>query len=87
MAEDAIKATVNEKPEKKQKDKKPKKNGGFMKFFRDLKGEFKKIVWPSKKQIINNTLVVIAAILVVGVFIWLVDLGLGALVKLFLGNA
>ena len=87
MAEDAIKATVNEKPSKKQKEKKPKKNGGFMKFFRDLKGEFKKIVWPSKKQIINNTLVVIAAILVVGAFIWVIDLGLGWLIKLFLGNA
>jgi len=86
MAKDAIK-TVNEKPVKNAKDKKPKKSGGALKFFRDLKGEFKKIVWPSKKQIINNTLVVIAAILVVGVFIWLIDLGLAKLVQLFLGNA
>ena len=87
MAEDAIKVTANEKPQKKAKDKKPKKTNGFVKFFRDLKGEFKKIVWPSKKQIINNTLVVLAAIIVIGLFIWLVDFGLGALVKLFLGNA
>ena len=86
MAEDAIK-TVNEKPQKKAKDKKPKGSNGFLKFFRDLKGEFKKLVWPSKKQIINNTIVVIAAIIVVGAFIWLIDLGLAALVQLFLGNA
>ena len=87
MAKDAIKETVNAKPEKKAKAKKVKKPSAFGKFFRDLKGEFKKIVWPSKKQIINNTVVVIAAILVVGTFIWLVDLGLGALIQLFLGNA
>lgn len=87
MAEDAIKETMNEKPQKTAKENKPKKSNGFLKFFRDLKGEFKKIVWPSKKQIINNTFIVIVAILVVGVFIWLVDLGLAELVKLFLGNA
>ena len=73
--------------EKKRKEKKPKKTGGFTKYFRDLKGEFKKIVWPSKKQIINNTLVVIVAIIVCGVFIWAMDLGLSALMDLFLKNA
>ena len=87
MAEDAIKETMNEKPQKTAKENKPKKQNSFLKFFRDLKGEFKKIVWPSKKQIINNPFIVIVAILVVGVFIWLVDLGLAELVKLFLGNA
>ena len=86
MAEDAIKETVNAKSQKK-KEKKAKKSNGVLKFFRDLKGEFKKIVWPSKKQIINNTIVVIAAIIVIGIFIWVIDFGLGALVKLFLGNA
>ena len=87
MAQDAIKETVNAKPEKKAKEKKAKKSLGIVKFLRDLKGEFKKIVWPSKKQIINNTIVVIVAIIVIGVFIWAIDLGLAALVKLFLGNA
>ena len=87
MAEDAIKSTLNGAPEKKQKDKKPKKSLGVVKYFRDLKGEFKKIVWPSKKQIINNTLVVIAAIILCGVFIWAIDMGLAALMEWFLGNA
>ena len=87
MAEDAIKSTLNGAPEKKQKEKKAKGQNGFGKYFRDLKGEFKKIVWHSKKQIINNTIVVIVAIVVCGVFIWAMDLGLSALMKLFLGNA
>ena len=84
MAQDAIKETVNAKPEKKAKEKKAKKENGFFKALRDLKGEFKKIVWPSKKQVINNTLVVLAAILVAGLFIWGIDLGLSALLELFL---
>ena len=87
MAQDAIKETVNAKSEKKAKNKKSKKDNAFFKNLRDLKGEFKKIVWPSKKQVINNTIVVLAAIVVAGVFIWGVDLGLSALVKLILGNA
>lgn len=48
------------------------------KFFRDQKAEVKKIVWPSKKQIINNTIVVlvIAAIfaVVTGGFDWLIGM-------------
>ena len=31
-------------------------------FFKDLRGEMKKISWPGKKQIINNTGVVIAVV-------------------------
>ncbi len=55
-------------------------------FFRDLKSEIKKIVWPTKKQTINNTIVVLAVMLFVGVIVWLLDLGLGALVDLVLKN-
>ena len=32
------------------------------KFFRDQKSEVKKIVWPSKKQVLNNTAIVLAAV-------------------------
>lgn len=91
MAEDSTKVTVNAEPKatvngepKKSKEKKSKKENSVLKFFRDLKGEFKKIVWPSKKQIINNTVIVIVAIIVIGCFIWVLDFGLGALIKLFL---
>ena len=43
------------------------------KFFRECKSEMKKVVWPSRKQLINNTLVVIAAVLVIGIFLWVLD--------------
>jgi preprotein translocase subunit SecE len=63
-----------------------KNKDSVLKFFRDLKGEFKKIVWPSKNQVINNTVIVIAAVVVIGLCISLIDLGLSFLVKLFLGT-
>ena len=82
MAENAVKETKNSSPKKEKKANK----GSVLKFFRDLKGEFKKIVWPSKKQVINNTVIVIAAVVVIGLCISLIDLGLSFLVKLFLGT-
>ena len=42
-------------------------------WFREMKSELKKVVWPSKSQIINNTLVVVACVIVVGIFIWVFD--------------
>ncbi len=52
--------------------------------FRDMKGEVKKVVWPTKSQIINNTIVVMVAMLVIGAFIWGLDAILSLLVDLLL---
>ena len=48
---------------------------------RDYKSELKKIVWPGKNDVIKNTLVVLAICLIIGIFIWLVDFGLGSLMS------
>ncbi len=37
------------------------------------KSEFKKVVWPTKKQLLNHTLVVIAALIIVGLIIFGLD--------------
>ena len=42
-------------------------------WFRGMKSELKKVVWPSKKQIINNSVVVLAVIAVSGVVLWGLD--------------
>ena len=59
----------------------------FAKWFREMKSELKKVVWPSGKQLVNNTLVVLAAVLVVGVvvvlFDFLADNGVALLGRLF----
>ena len=65
-------------------DKTEKKSKGFFagvkrffgrigKFFRDTKSEMKKVVWPNKKQIINNTLVVLVVVLLSAVVIFILD--------------
>ena len=43
-----------------------KKQNKIVKFFKEVKSEMKKVVWPSKKQIVNNTLIVIAAVVIIG---------------------
>ena len=43
------------------------------KFFKDLRGETKKIVWPGRQMVIKSTGIVLAAILVIGAGIWILD--------------
>lgn len=54
------------------------------KYGREFKAEFKKIVWPSKKTIVRNTVVVLAAIAIMGIIVFLFDLGLTRLLDLFI---
>ena len=46
---------------------------GIGKKFTDLKSEMKKIVWPTKAQVINNTLVVIAVSVIAAICIFGLD--------------
>ena len=56
------------------KVKKPGLFARIGKWFRELKSECRKIVWPTRQQTVNNTLVVIACVIVIGNFIWILDL-------------
>ena len=47
--------------------------GAIGKYFRELRSELKKVVWPTPKQVLKNALVVLACVLIVGVFIWVFD--------------
>lgn len=53
-------------------------------FFKDYKSEVKKIVWPGLKDVVKNTAIVLVMCLILGAFIWLLDLGLGNLIGLIL---
>ncbi len=53
-------------------------------FLKDYKSEVKKIVWPGIKDVAKNTAIVLVMCLIVGAFIWLLDLGLGKLIELIL---
>ena len=60
--------------------------GKVCKYFRELRSELKKVVWPTLQQVGKNTLVVLGCVLVVGIFIWLFDfvagIGIEGLIKL-----
>ena len=63
--------------------------GRICKYFRELRSELKKVVWPTPKQVLKNALIVLACVIVVGVFIWVFDFvaqfGINALIGAFKG--
>lgn len=72
----ADKKEVSEKKEKDSKKKdKSKKQGGIAKWFKDLRLELKKVVWPDRKTVVNNSIVVFAAMLGFAAFTFLLDKG------------
>ena len=78
MAEQSTKKAVEKADASKdQKKKSGKKKNGFIskvsQFAKELSSEIKKIVWPTKKQVLNNTCVVAVVMVAVGGFIWIID--------------
>lgn len=53
-------------------------------WFRGMKSELKKVVWPTKKQTVNNSLVVLAMVVSSGIVIWAFDYVASSLVKLLI---
>jgi preprotein translocase subunit SecE len=53
-------------------------------FFRDVKIEVKKVVFPTKEELIGSTWVVIITVIVISLFLGVVDLGLTKLVGIAL---
>ena len=63
--EKIVKPEVSKKPKKEEKNKKH--------FFKDFKAELKRVVWPTPKQLFNNTIAVITIVLVVGLIVFALD--------------
>jgi preprotein translocase subunit SecE len=51
------------------------------KFFKEVVREMKLVTWPNKHDIKEGTIVVICVSAVVGVFLWIVDLGFGRIIE------
>ena len=60
--------------------------GKVAKYFRELRSELKKVVWSTPKQVAKNTLIVVASVVILGVFVCLFDFasrfGINALLDL-----
>ena len=55
-----------------------------LQFLREVKMELKKVTWPSRKQTIGSTVVVLVLVTIIAFFLGAVDTGLSSLVKLVL---
>jgi len=53
---------------KENKVKKEKKH-----FFKNFKAELKKVIWPTPKQLVNNTIAVITIVLITAVIVFALD--------------
>jgi preprotein translocase subunit SecE len=55
--------------------------GKSIQFLREVKVELKKVTWPSKKQTMGSTLVVIILVMIISLFLGLVDVGLSGIIR------
>ena len=89
-AESAKASKTSEKSEKKDKkaadkknaEKKPSVFAKISKYFRECRSEIKKIVWPTPQATFKNVGIVLSVLLVVGLFVYGLDTGFIALLKL-----
>ncbi len=56
---------------------------GLVRLFKEVRAELKKVIWPNRTQLINNTATVLMFCLVVGIIIWVADFGLTKLAETF----
>ena len=73
------------KAKKADKDKKPGVFARIKKYFSDVRSEMKRVVWPTKQELVNYSVAVCASLVVVGVVIALLDAVIGEGLVLFSG--
>jgi len=54
-------------------------------FLREAKVELKKVTWPTPKEALASTSVVIVVVIIVSLFLGVVDMGLTKIIRLVLG--
>ncbi len=59
--------------------------GKIVKFLKEVKGEFKKVTWPTKRELIGSTIVTIVVTLILSLFIGIVDRLLSLATKYIFG--
>lgn len=84
---EAKKAEAKKAAKKPAKNKKPNVFKRLLKYLNSCKGELKKITWPSVSQTTKNFGIVIAVIIIMGIFIFALDQGLYALLGLVMNTS
>ena len=63
---------------KKEKEITKKQKGHY---FKDMKAELKKVIWPTPKQLLNNTIAVVTIVLVTAAIVFVLDVAFESLNK------
>ena len=71
MAEEKVEQTGAKAAAKKKK--RVKGSNRLIRWFREMRSELKKVVWPTPKQILNNTLVSLTVMVAAAIVIWAID--------------
>jgi preprotein translocase subunit SecE len=59
--------------------------GSTFSFFADSWSELRKVRWPSRKELISYTIVVLVTVVFVTLYFYVIDLGLTELIDMFFG--
>ena len=71
----------------KKDDTKPGFFKRVAKWFREMKSELKKVVWPTRKQLFNNTLVSVVVMVASAIVLWGFDMLASGLVHALINIA
>jgi preprotein translocase subunit SecE len=55
-------------------------------FGREARAEVRKVVWPTRQETIQTTLMVVVAVIILGIFLWLIDMMLLKAVQVLTGQ-
>lgn len=85
MAKEVDKKALAKKDAKKNNlNKKGKPKFSFKRWWRDMVAELRKVTWPTKKELINHTIIVAVFVAAMAVIVGLIDAGMSALIKLII---
>ena len=76
------KATGADKP--KATSREPNLVQKSIQFLREVKIELKKVTWPTRKQTLGSTAVVVVLVMIISLFLGLVDVSLSSLIRVVL---
>ena len=83
--EELAKAAQASANKKSQNSKNQGKKGGLLAYLRGVRQEFSKVVWPTREELMTNTVVVFGCVIFFAVAFWLIDTGFLAALKGILG--
>mgnify|MGYP005770110491 CR=1 FL=1 len=64
---------TNKKQEVKKQDSKKQDSKNKRHFMKDFKAELKRVIWPTPKQLLNNTVAVITVVLITAAIVFVLD--------------